>query len=444
MDLYYILLRDGPSQGRRREAETAVERLRHGARFDSIASTKSAHPSRGNGGHFGPVLVRDLDPASYAPTRTAKVGDVLGPFSGPYGHEIYKVGGFEELAEDSMRSLVRAERERNLIRDYQAHLLERNHFTVDSTVVKSFLFAVGTETPDSILASLGPDGTRPKHGVRPAIGVLARVDDDSLTFPELLSETHPAAGAGGRIRIRDIDAFRELAGEALFRRLLVRDAKRRGLTDDPRVARELRLTRDGTAVEAMIERASPRDPGMPVLQAWFDAHASRYRRPAARRARVAVFASQESALVRLRAWNGVGISDSSLRALNFTEQRRATASTLYPSHFASIDFFDRDVDPLARSVRNLDTGQTSPVVRTAQGYAIAHVLGREPARPMTLDEAIDRVRRDWREEKENEWVLSLLERMRATTPVKVVPARLEAVKLAPVKGSGGPGSEASR
>jgi hypothetical protein len=61
---------------------------------------------------------------------------------------------------------------------------------------------------------------------------------------------------------------------------------------------------------------------------------------------------------------------------------------------------------------------------------------------MTLDEAMDRVRRDWREEKENEWVLSLLERMRATTPVRVVPARLEAMKLGPAKGtaSGGEGS----
>jgi hypothetical protein len=83
------------------------------------------------------------------------------------------------------------------------------------------------------------------------------------------------------------------------------------------------------------------------------------------------------------------------------------------------------------------------VVKTRQGHAVAHVLAREPARPMTLDEAMDRVRRDWREEKENEWVLSQLERMRATTPVRVVPARLEQLKLGPAKGAAS-GSEASR
>jgi hypothetical protein len=443
MDLYYILLQDNEAGSRRREAETIVTRLRQGARFDSIASTKSGHPSRGNGGHFGMVLVRDLDPGSHEAARTAKVGDVLGPYSGRYGHEIYKVGGFEELTLDSLKSLIRTERERDLIRDYKDRLLDQYHFALDPKMVQPVLFAVGSETPDSILASLSPDGTRPRHGVRPALGVIARVDGDSIGFGDLLRETHPAAGAHGRIRIRDESALRELAGQAFFRRLLVRDAKERGLVDDPRLERELRLIREGIAVAAMIERSRPADPGPAALQAWFDAHAARYRRAEAWRARVAVFPDRDSALAALRMWNGVGIADSSLRALKFSEQPRATASTLYPGHAATILVTAGDGDALALSIRTLDRGQTSPVVKTMQGYAVAHVLAREPARPMTLDEAMDRVRRDWREEKENEWVLSLLERMRATTPVRVVPARLEALKLGPAKGAAS-GGEASR
>ncbi|HET7498277.1 MAG TPA: peptidyl-prolyl cis-trans isomerase [Candidatus Eisenbacteria bacterium] len=437
VDLYYILLRDDAAQGRRKEAETIVERLRAGGRFDSVAVTKSGHPSRGNGGHFGAVLARDLDPSSYAASRTAKPGDILGPYSGPYGHEIYKVGGFQTLSPDSIRAIVRVERTRNVIRDYQARLLAQYHFLLEPEVVRPILFAMASETPDSLLASMRPDGTRPRMGARPEIGVIARVDGDSLTLPDLLRETHPAPGANGRIRIRDGDALRDLASEALFRRLLVRDAKERGLASDPRVARELRLIREGTAVTAMIAAERPADPGTPELRAWFEAHAARYRRPAARRARVAVFASQDSAMAALRSWNGVGISDSSLQALRFEEQPRATESTLYPQHAATLPFFDADSDPLGIAVRHLDPGMTSPVVRTAQGYAIAHVLAREPARPMTLDEAIDRVRRDWREEKENEWVLSQLERMRAQTPVRVVPSRLQAVKLSPAPAATG-------
>lgn len=455
MDLYYILLRDDASQSRRKEAEIIVDRLRGGGRFDSVASTKSGHPSRGNGGHFGPVLVRDLDPKSYAELRTAKPGDVLGPYSGPFGHEIYKVGGFETLPPDSVRSLWRSERQRNLIPEYQARLLAKYHFALDSAMVRPVLFAMASETPDSLVASMGPGGTRPRMGVRPEIGILARVDGDSLTLPDLLRETHPAPGANGRIRIRDAEALRELASEALFRRLLVRDAKDRGLADDLKVARQLRLIREGTAVASMVASERPADPTDAELRAWFDNHVSRYRRSPARRARVAVFASQDSAMAALRAWNGVGISDSSLQALRFEEQPRATAQTLYPAHTATISFFDGDSDPLGIAVRHLDPGMTSPVVRTAQGYAVAHVLAREPARPMTLDEATDRVRRDWREEKENEWVQSQLKRIRAQTPVRVVPSRLQAVKLAPppagggnlgavAGGQGAPGGEASR
>jgi hypothetical protein len=444
MDLHYILLRDGPTQARRREAEATVARLRQGARFDSIASTKSGHPSRGAGGHFGPVLVRDLDPAAHADARTSKAGDVLGPYSGPYGHEIYKVGGFEELTEDSLRSLIRIERRRNLVRDYQGRLLTQYHFTLDSTMARAVLFAAGYDPVDTILASLDESGMRERRGARPALGVFARVDGDSLTFLDLIRESRPAAGEGGRIRLRDTAALRDAAAQAFFRRLLVRDAKERGLADDARVARELRLIRDGVAVQSMVERARPPEPDAAALQAWFDAHAGRYRMPPARRARVAVFASRESAMVALRAWNGVGIPDSSLRAMGFTDQRRATPETLFPRRTATLDFTDTGSDPLSLAVRSLDRGMLSPVVQTLQGYAIAHVLSREPARPMILDEAIDRVRRDWREEKENEWVLSQLERIRASTPVKVVPARLEAVKLGPAKGTGSAGSEASR
>ncbi len=445
VDLHYILLRDGPDQARRKEAETIVARLRQGARFDSIARTKSGHPSRGAGGHFGPVLVRDLDPSSYSVASKAKVGDIMGPFSGPYGHEIYKAGGFEELTQDSLKSLVRIERRRNLVRNYQDRLLTQYHFTLDSTMSRNVLFAAGYEPVDTILASLGRDGTRPRRGAKPALGVFARVDGDSLDFPALVREARPAAGEGGRLRIRDVSALRDLASQAFFRRLVVRDAKERGLADDARVARELRLIRDGVVVRAMVERARPPVPDPAKLQTWFDAHASRYRMPPARRARVAVFADADSAMTALRSWNGVGISDSSLKALGFTPQLRATPETLFPKHTATLDFVDRASDPLSLAVRSLEPGMVSPMVRTLQGYAVAHVVSRESERPMTLDESIDRVRRDWREEKENEWVQTQLERIRASTPVKVVPARLDAVKLAtPSKDGSVGGAEVSR
>jgi hypothetical protein len=57
-------------------------------------------------------------------------------------------------------------------------------------------------------------------------------------------------------------------------------------------------------------------------------------------------------------------------------------------------------------------------------------VSREEPRPLTFDEAALRALQEWREDAENKWVLQTLERLRAKTPVRVVPGRLAAVKLA--------------
>lgn len=438
IDLYYIIIPDDARQANRAEAVALAAKLRKGTvNFADAARSFSAHPSRANGGHFGPMLIRDLDPGSYKDVLAAKIGDVLGPYSGRFGHEIYKVGGFQDLTDDSLYRFVRFERERGMVQNYEQELLAKYHFAMNGDMIEATLFAAASETADSILASLGPDGTRERRGVRPALGVIARVDGDSLTFPDFVSLGHPIASESGRLRIRDKDELARTAGHAFFRRLLLRDARDRGLLDDARVARELRLIREKAATEAMVARAVPESPSGADLRAWFDAHAGGYRRPPARRARVVAFATRDSAAAMLRRWNGVGITDSAVAALGAPPQPRATATTLYPGWSATLTLFEGDSDPLSRSARGLESGMVSPVVETVQGFVVAQVLSREPGRPYTMDEVIDRVRRDWREEKENEWVQKEVERLRAVTPVRIVPARLEAVKLGPARGTGG-------
>lgn len=438
IDLDYILIPDNAQQANQSEATSLAAKIRAGTvSFEAAAKSFSSHPSRSSGGHIGRMFIKDLDPRSHSDVLAAKPGDVLGPYSGPYGHEIYGVGGFSELTRDSLYRYLRADRERGMVLNYEQDLLTRYHFSMNPQMVDAVIFATASESVDSILASLGPDGTRERHGVRPALGVIARVDGDSLHFPEFLTEGHPASAGRGRLRIRDAATLERIAGHAFFRRLLVRDAHDRGLTDDPRIARDLRLIRDRAATEAMVDRAVSANPSPGDLRAWFGAHAARYRRPAASRVRAVAFASRDSAAAMLRAWNGVGISDSAVAALRLAEQPRATAETLFPGHAATLTLLEGEPDPLSRSARTLDPGMVTPVVETAQGYVVAQVLGREAGRPYSMEEVIDRVRRDWREEKKNAWVQNQLERLRAATPAQIIPARLEAVKLGPARGTAG-------
>ena len=448
LDLWYIVMFDDERGTQKEVAQKILDRIRQGASFDSMAFTYSVHPSRLQKGHFGPTLVRDLAPESYKDVNAAKPGDVLGLYSGRAGrntyHQIYKIGGFQELSTDSLRNLVRAGRTNNLIRLHEEELLTKYHFATNPAMEKALLFTLGSEARDSILASLSPDGTRPERGVRPALGILARVDGDSLTFLDFYNRTHLKVGSTGRLSVPDALHLREIFGRAFYQGLAVRDAKERGFASEPKTARELRLMRDQEAVLAMVDRARPPDPGPEALRAYFESHSAQYQRPAAWIARVGMFQNRDSAQAALRDWNGTAAADSAFIARGLGEQPRATPAGLLPGRTARLTYFDRDPDPMSRAVRLLSEGQFTPVVETTQGYAVARVIAREPARPFTIDEVIDRVRRDWREEKENEWVLRQLERMRAKTPIKVVPARLDAVKLSAAKTAGTGAGGASR
>jgi PPIC-type peptidyl-prolyl cis-trans isomerase-like protein/parvulin-like peptidyl-prolyl cis-trans isomerase-like protein len=431
VDLYYILIRDNQAGSNKELARRVYEKAKAGARFDSLAKIYSMHPpSHAAGGHFGWVLGRDLDPASYKDQQNAKVGDVLGLYSGPYGHEIYKMGAFQELSDDSLYNLIYTERWRGIASNYDKGLLAKYHFAIDSTQVQSVIFATGSETPDSILASLGPDGTRPAQGVRPAIGILARCDGDSVTFPEMLHTTPPVLGRNGRMRIRNAEALYELCARVVLHQLTVRDAKDRGIDKDPLVARELRLSREEILTKAMVARSLPSSPDDAVLRGLTEDAAGRNKRPRAAVARVAMFASPDSAAQALQALKSTGMADSLLEARQMRKVPRARQESIWAGCYGTVTLLDDPSGPWTPAFAGVSAGQFAPVIATDRGWAVAQVQSIEEPRPLTFEEAAPLALREWRNDAENKVVLQMLERLRAKTPARIVPGRLEAVKLA--------------
>jgi hypothetical protein len=241
----------------------------------------------------------------------------------------------------------------------------------------------------------------------------------------------------GKARIGDTQMLTALCRMAILPRLIARDAREHGMDRDPVVARMLRLIREEVSTLTMVARAVPRSSDSGAVRAYFESHPARYQRPPARRALVAMFDSEDSARTSMRAWNGIGFRDSTLIANGFREQERATAATLLANLYAEIPLFDTDKDPLSLAVRSLDAGQMAPVVRTPHGYALALVLGREAARPMSFSEAAADAAVDCRAAREDSWVTDQLNRLRAATPARSVPARLEAVLLNASSNAGG-------
>jgi len=117
--------------------------------------------------------------------------------------------------------------------------------------------------------------------------------------------------------------------------------------------------------------------------------------------------------------------------LRVREKALSGTESLFPGQVATVAVPESGADPLGLSLRALAPGQFAPATQVVQGWAVAMMTGREESAPLSEKDAAPRALRDWREEMENQWVIELLERLRAKTPVTVVPTRLDAVRITP-------------
>jgi len=412
------------------------ESIKRGASFDSIATLYSTHPSAAHGGEIGWKRVGELNAASWHAFATAKPGDLMGPYPNAEAHEFYRVEAISDPTDQEIRDVMLRGRLREVDPRYRVGLLTKYHFRMDPEQVSPVIFSSAIERSDSILASLDSEGKRPKRGVHPSLGVLARVDGDSITYRDLAHPEILMPGADGKAKIEDTSDLLMRCMVAVLPRLIERDARERGVSSDPDVARSLRLLREKIATRAMVERAVAA-PDSSAARAYFDAHASMYQRPAARRAYVVVFATRDTAEMARSRWDRRGFRDSILTAKGFRTLNHGTVNTLFPHFAGEMPLFHRDTDSLSAAVRNLPEGQISAVIAVPNGYAFAQARGREPARAYTYEEVRRDVEVDAHESAENAWVVKQLERLRAATPARAVAGRLDALRLGMSSDTGG-------
>ena len=405
--------------------DVVLEALRQGASFDSMAALFSVHTSAPKGGHIGWRWVGTLNAQSWRPFKTAKTGDLLGPFSNENSHEIFRVEAIVDPSEAELRDKMMSDRSMLLDSRYNVGLLRKHGFKLNPEEVSSFMFAAATEAADSILASLDVSGRRPKQGVRPSLGVIASVDGDSITYRDI-APLLPRDGGKGRIE--DTHDLLDVCTAALLPRLIARDARERGIDRDPAMARRLRLIREEASTRAMVAAAVPALDSA-ALRAYFESHAARYQRPAARRAMVGMFAAEDTARMAQSGWTRSSLRDSVTILEGFRALREPSVSNLFPRFYGEMSLFESDPDPLSVAVRALGEGQVSPVIPMLNGYAVALALRREASRAWRFEEVATRVNIEAREDAENTWVVSQLERLRAATPARTAPALLNAIRL---------------
>jgi hypothetical protein len=153
---------------------------------------------------------------------------------------------------------------------------------------------------------------------------------------------------------------------------------------------------------------------------------------------VVTFAKPESASANAQAWRASGtIDETVLAARNDIHETKqvtpwtASAGQYAVARYGTMDLFEGSDDPLTRAVKGTTAGSVvGPIALAYGGHAVMQVLQVEDARPQTFDEAKILAYRLKREDDESRWVDTELTRLRASTPVHVLPGRLEATKLA--------------
>jgi parvulin-like peptidyl-prolyl cis-trans isomerase-like protein len=386
---------------------------------------------------LGWLQLRFMNPASHHDLETAKPGDVLGPYPNDAATEVYKVEAIEEPSDADIRASLVRDRSMWLDTRYNQDVLTKYGFALDPNQVTPVIFAASTERADSIRASLGADGTRASHGVHPALGIVARARSDSITYRDISEPDLLPRESDGKGHISDTQNLLELCMSAIRPRLVLRDARDRGIDRYPEVARTLRLIREEAATHEMVAREVPAAGRPAALRAFFESHRERYQRPPARRAVVAIFIREDSARAARYFWSGIANFDSSLITQRFRLQERASVASLLPGYYAPMPLYETDRDSLSIVSRKLEPGQLSPVVRLPHGFALCLVLAKEPTRPFTFEEVAARVAVDFQEDRENAWVVSQLERLRRSTPAQRFPARLSSMRLAAASGAEG-------
>jgi parvulin-like peptidyl-prolyl isomerase len=222
--------------------------------------------------------------------------------------------------------------------------------------------------------------------------VVARYKGGAITREELVRESRRLPPAL-REQFESPVGQEEFARSLVDKRLLVEEARRRGLAQQQDLARQVRELEERLLVQALLaeEERGAGPATEPELRAWYDAHRSELRQPErVHLARVLASASGGTAAERSRARARAEEFARRLRAGEPLARvqsagdgpERARAGDM--GLFARGELKDARLEEAAFALRT--SGQVSAVVETAEGFAVLQLLERRVERIPPFEE----------------------------------------------------------
>jgi peptidyl-prolyl cis-trans isomerase C len=235
------------------------------------------------------------------------------------------------------------------------------------------------------------------------------------------------------------DAVRSLLERSLRFELLAAEAQRRGYDKHKVVVHEVKQNEVHALIRDEFDSQLTAD-SIPAaeVKAYYDSHHDEFARPETRRASVLwaateaeaqALSAQAHAAADLRAFRELVRSKNGDAGLG----QRGVEMRYFDAHGKVFEPSEADtsLDPaLAQGVFALkNLGDTSAVLKTESGFAIARLAGVRPAQTETLAQAEQRIRmRLWRERRDAA-IDAKLASLRKETQTEVHPELIDAVKL---------------
>ena len=288
----------------------------------------------------------------------------------------------------------------------------RMHVAFDTTLTRR-LAAVWAAIPrpsrdSSLMAQLRVLGTLPRVSPADTGRVLARSADGEIRVSELMA-SWARLDPLQRPRVALPSQIEDLARNALFERMLRREAERRGLRRRPEIAGALDREREYIAVSHLVAREvyEGLEPDSISLRRYYDAHRADYGLPMR---------------VRLLELDLPGREAATRMALELRESARAE-TLIARGRRRGVDYVvelarESDSVRFARALRAGPDAVLGPD-STARGWTVSRVLAVIPARQRGFEEALPLVEHAWYGAEGERRMVEALARLRRRVPVTV-------------------------
>lgn len=374
--LHHILL---PTED---SAQAIFARLKAGENYEQLAYTASADPgAKTNRGQVGRVVYTSLLQEMAQVAFALDTGQIAPPFKTVYGWHIVKVSEKSpnakrkpfETSEKEYEQEALAMKRNALTQTFIAEMKERYKVAIDTNTSLYVLKKRDNLYPPQILASLPRSDFDIKQLDRNERDLtLATWEGGQLSLGEYLEET---AGVDPRAK-PSFDQFDSLSAAIWMLRasdLFALEATKRGIENDPKYKRKLKLLREMTMAEIM--KNDSLTVGLVVTdsmsRSYYDAHLAEFTLPA--RVRVFEILTSDQALATRLARTVRSLEDFKEHAVQHTERisKRATSGDL--------GYIDGKGHPeLFAAANALPSGSFGGPVVTQGKFAIFYVADKLP------------------------------------------------------------------